>query len=45
MNILDKIVINKRREVQAAKARTSYTKLEESDFFSQGLLFIQRLFA
>src|ERR1700712_1020239 len=33
MNILDKIVINKKREVQYAKDRTSYTKLEESDFF------------
>jgi indole-3-glycerol phosphate synthase len=33
MNILDKIVINKKREVLAAKRRTSYTKLEESDFF------------
>jgi indole-3-glycerol phosphate synthase len=35
MNILDKIVINKRREVQVAKNRTSYTKLEESDFFQR----------
>jgi indole-3-glycerol phosphate synthase len=33
MNILDKIVINKKKEVEAAKIRTSYTKLEESDFF------------
>jgi indole-3-glycerol phosphate synthase len=33
MNILDKIVINKKKEVQYAKNRTSYTKLEESDFF------------
>ena len=33
MNILDKIVINKKREVQYAKDRTSYTKLEESDYF------------
>ena len=33
MNILDKIVINKKKEVRYAKSRTSYTKLEESDFF------------
>ncbi|HEY5326474.1 MAG TPA: indole-3-glycerol phosphate synthase TrpC, partial [Mucilaginibacter sp.] len=33
MNILDKIVINKKKEVRYAKERTSYTKLEESDFF------------
>ncbi len=33
MNILDKIVINKKKEVQYAKDRTSYMKLEESDFF------------
>jgi indole-3-glycerol phosphate synthase len=33
MNILDKIVINKKKEVQYAKDRTSYIKLEESDFF------------
>ncbi|MDB4905192.1 MAG: indole-3-glycerol phosphate synthase [Mucilaginibacter sp.] len=33
MNILDRIVINKKREVQKAKARTSYIELEESDFF------------
>ena len=31
--ILDKIVLNKRREVESAKKKTSYTKLEESDFF------------
>jgi indole-3-glycerol phosphate synthase len=35
MNILDKIVINKRKEVEAAKSRASYTKLEESDFFQR----------
>jgi indole-3-glycerol phosphate synthase len=35
MNILDKIVINKKKEVQYAKDRTSYTKLEESDFFQR----------
>ena len=35
MNILDKIVINKRMEVQHAKTHTSYTKLEESDFFGR----------
>jgi len=33
MNILDKIVINKKREVQFAKDHTSYTQLEESEFF------------
>ncbi len=33
MNILDRIVINKKKEVQYAKERVSYTKLEESDFF------------
>jgi indole-3-glycerol phosphate synthase len=33
MNILDKIVANKKREVQYAKDRTSYTQLEESEFF------------
>jgi indole-3-glycerol phosphate synthase len=33
MNVLDKIVANKRKEVQYAKDSTSYTKLEESDFF------------
>lgn len=33
MNVLDRIVINKKKEVQRAKARTSYIELEESDFF------------
>jgi len=33
MTILDKIVANKKREVQFAKDRTSYTQLEESEFF------------
>src|ERR1700735_5092647 len=33
MNILDKIVANKKKEVQFAKDRTSYIDLEESDFF------------
>ncbi|HEY4327432.1 MAG TPA: indole-3-glycerol phosphate synthase TrpC [Mucilaginibacter sp.] len=33
MNILDKIVINKKKEVQYAKNRASYTELEESEFF------------
>src|SRR5882757_918215 len=33
MNILDKIVANKKKEVQRAKDRTSYIELEESDFF------------
>jgi len=31
--ILDKIVLNKKKEVQAAKGRTTYTQLEESEFF------------
>jgi indole-3-glycerol phosphate synthase len=31
--ILDKIVINKKREVLAAKSRTTYVELEESDLF------------
>src|ERR1700761_589283 len=31
--ILDKIVVNKKREVAAAKSRTSYVELEESDLF------------
>lgn len=35
MNILDKIVINKKKEVATAKKRTSYTKLEESDLFQR----------
>jgi indole-3-glycerol phosphate synthase len=35
MNILDKIVLNKRKEVEAAKKRVSYTKLEESDLFQR----------
>ena len=35
MNILDKIIINKRKEVAYAKARTSYTELEESDLFQR----------
>src|SRR6195952_4495495 len=33
MNILDKIVINKKKEVAYAKKRTSYTQLEESEYF------------
>lgn len=33
MNILDKIVINKKKEVARAKARTSYIQMEESDLF------------
>ena len=33
--ILDKIVLNKKKEVQYAKSRTSYTKLEESEFFQR----------
>jgi indole-3-glycerol phosphate synthase len=35
MNILDKIVDNKRNEVQDAKIRTSYIQLEESEFFNR----------
>jgi len=35
MNILDKIVINKKKEVQRAKNRTSYTRLEEAEFFAR----------
>ena len=35
MNILDKIVANKKKEVQQAKSRTSYIDLEESDVFSR----------
>jgi indole-3-glycerol phosphate synthase len=33
MTILDTIVARKKKEVQRAKNHTSYTKLEESDFF------------
>jgi len=33
MNILDKIVINKKKEVLRAKSRTSYIELEESELF------------
>ncbi|RCH54484.1 indole-3-glycerol phosphate synthase TrpC [Mucilaginibacter hurinus] len=33
MNILDRIVANKQKEVEYAKANVSYTKLEESEFF------------
>jgi len=33
MNILDKIVVNKKMEVALAKSRTPVAKLEESDFF------------
>lgn len=35
MTILDKIVINKKKEVQRAKSRTSYTQLEEAEFFAR----------
>jgi indole-3-glycerol phosphate synthase len=35
MTILDKIVANKKKEVQRAKNRVSYTELEESDFFQR----------
>lgn len=33
MNILDKIVINKKKEVADAKSRTSYTQLQQADLF------------
>jgi indole-3-glycerol phosphate synthase len=33
MNILDKIVAHKKKEVASAKKRTSYVKLEESEYF------------
>ena len=33
--ILDKIVLNKRKEVESAKKRVSYTKLEESEVFGR----------
>ena len=35
MNILDKIVANKKKEVAYAKSRTSYTMLEEEELFSR----------
>jgi len=35
MNILDKIVLNKRVEVELAKKETSYAKLEESTLFQR----------
>ncbi len=35
MNILDKIVANKKKEVQRAKSSTSYAALEESDLFQR----------
>jgi indole-3-glycerol phosphate synthase len=35
MTILDKIVANKKKEVQKAKSRISFTELEESDFFQR----------
>jgi indole-3-glycerol phosphate synthase len=35
MNILDKIVVNKKMEVALAKSRTPIAKLEESDFFQR----------
>jgi indole-3-glycerol phosphate synthase len=34
LTILDKIVAHKKKEVQRAKSRASYVKLEESDFFN-----------
>ena len=33
MNILDKIVAHKKREVERDKVRTTYTQLEESEYF------------
>ena len=38
MNILDKIVANKKKEVAAAKKRVSYVKMEESEFFQRDVL-------
>lgn len=38
MNILDKIVAHKKKEVQSAKKQISYTKLEESEFFHRDIL-------
>src|ERR1700761_198638 len=35
MNILDKIVIQKKAEVAADKLRTTYTQLEESELFQR----------
>jgi len=35
MNILDKIVANKKKEIKHAKHYTSYTELEESHFFNR----------
>ncbi len=35
ITILDRIVARKKTEVQAAKAKTSYTKLEEAEFFNR----------
>lgn len=35
ITILDRIVARKKTEVQAAKNKTSYTKLEESEFFGR----------
>ncbi len=35
MNILDKIVVNKKKEVSNAKKRTLYSKLEESELFGR----------
>jgi len=35
MNILDKIVINKKKEVALAKAKTSITQLEQSEAFTR----------
>jgi indole-3-glycerol phosphate synthase len=35
MNILDKIVANKLKEVVSAKNKTSFTQLEESEFFER----------
>ncbi len=38
MNILDKIVAQKKKEVAADKQKVSYSKLEESDFFHRDVL-------
>jgi indole-3-glycerol phosphate synthase len=38
MNILDKIVAHKRKEIESAKRNVSYTSLEESEYFYRDVL-------
>src|SRR3954453_23168015 len=38
MNILDKIVAHKKKEIQYDKKHSSYTSLEESEFFHRDIL-------